>query len=493
MTDGLPTRARKMRLRLLGAAGVLILFAGWAAASLAAGSFFVPAPWTTIADTVLLLARGPTWTQILITFLRVLVGFVAGFVVGLVAGIAMGSRAEVAALFRPLVLFFQGMPPLLWAIPLVALMGIGHLPTIVVIALITFPLVAVTLGEGMSTLPRDLREMLALFAPGFGPRIKELILPHLTPFLGAALNAGLVLAVKASVTAEYFGANDGIGFQIQAAYMTLRIHSLFAWAAVLILVILLFTSLLPRARKLGPAVGRLFAPAGPVSCSLEDIKELKRIFTSLAGTPRIALSGVSFSYRRQSPVLQNVDMSVSAREIAVVTGESGIGKTTLLKLVASLLSPGEGHVESPARIGYVFQDDRLLPWRSVADNTALPLLYQGYPRKNALCFASYLLAEAGLSGEEGKKPDELSGGMKKRASLARCFARLPDAILMDEPFSGLHAEARSELWSMFLRLHALHPVPTLIVTHYPEEIADRAACRLYTLQGAPARLVAAGS
>ena len=83
--------------------------------------------------------------------------------------------------------------------------------------------------------------------------------------------------------------------------------------------------------------------------------------------------------------------------------------------------------------------------------------------------------------------------MKKRASLARCFARLPDAILMDEPFSGLHAEARSELWSMFLRLHALHPVPTLIVTHYPEEIADRAACRLYTLQGAPARLVAAGS
>ena len=157
MTDGLPTRARKMRLRLLGAAGVLILFAGWAAASLAAGSFFVPAPWTTIADTALLLARGPTWTQILITFLRVLVGFVAGFVVGLVAGIAMGSRAEVAALFRPLVLFFQGMPPLLWAIPLVALMGIGHLPTIVVIALITFPLVAVTLGEGMSTLPRDLR------------------------------------------------------------------------------------------------------------------------------------------------------------------------------------------------------------------------------------------------------------------------------------------------------------------------------------------------
>ncbi len=83
MPDTLPTRARRLRLRLLGAAGVLILFAGWAVASLAAGSFFVPAPWTTIADTALLLARGATWTQILITFLRVCVGFLAGFAVGL--------------------------------------------------------------------------------------------------------------------------------------------------------------------------------------------------------------------------------------------------------------------------------------------------------------------------------------------------------------------------------------------------------------------------
>ncbi len=231
-------------------------------------------------------------------------------------------------------------------------------------------------------------------------------------------------------------------------------------------------------------------------CGIEDIKELKRIFTSLTGSPRIALEGVSFSYRapewppsRAPP--SGIDLSISAREIAVITGESGIGKTTLLKLVASLLRPTQGSVASPARIGYVFQDDRLLPWRTVAENTALPLLYQGYPRKNALCFAFYLLAEAGLDGEEGKKPDELSGGMKKRAALARCFARLPDAILMDEPFSGLHAEARGDLWNMFLRLHALHPVPTLVVTHYPEEITTLAACRLYTLQGAPARLVPA--
>ena len=184
-----PPGAMSLRLRLLGAAGVAIILLGWAVASLAAGTYFVPAPWTTIADTVLLLARRFTWSQIFITFLRVCAGFLGGFAAGAVVGMAMGARRELDALFKPLVLFFQGMPPLLWAIPLVALMGIGHLPTIIVIGLITFPLVAVTVGEGMSTLPRAYGEMLALFAPGFIPRMRELVLPHLAPFFAAGVKA----------------------------------------------------------------------------------------------------------------------------------------------------------------------------------------------------------------------------------------------------------------------------------------------------------------
>jgi ABC-type nitrate/sulfonate/bicarbonate transport system ATPase subunit/ABC-type nitrate/sulfonate/bicarbonate transport system permease component len=484
--------AKKVSLRLLGAFGVLIILGLWAIASLAVGSFFVPAPWTTVADTLLLLAQRFTWTQILITALRVLVGFAVGFAAGLVAGVAIGSRKELAALLKPLVLFFQGMPPLLWAIPLVALMGIGHLPTITVIALITFPLVAVTIGEGMATLPRELAEMLSVFAPGSLPRLRELVLPHLAPFLAASLATGVVLAVKASVTAEYFGANNGIGFQIQAAYMSLRIRTLFAWALVLVLVILLASALAPRIRFAGSAIKRRFAAKAPVTCTPEDVRALKDAFTSRArALAPVRLEQVSFSYGKDRAVLRDASLSVSSREIAVITGDSGIGKTTLLKLAGSLLRPSEGRVSRPPRIGFVFQDDRLLPWRTVSENVALPLLYQGYPRTSAVCFAHYLLAEAGLDGDEEKRPEELSGGMKKRAALARCFARLPDAILLDEPFNGVHAKGRVLLWSMFLKLLALHPVPTLVVTHYPEEIASLAACKLYVLEGAPATLRAA--
>ena len=147
-----------------------------------------------------------------------------------------------------------------------------------------------------------------------------------------------------------------------------------------------------------------------------------------------------------------------------------------------------GRIQPPRRIGFPSQHDRLLPSRTIAENTALPLFYAGTPRKNSLCFAQFLLAEAGLAGDEGKLPGELSGGMKKRAALARCFARIPDAIFLDEPFSGLHREARVVLWQMFVRLLSLHPVPVVVVTHFPEEIAAHHACRLYTLAGTPAVL-----
>ena len=471
---------------LLSGAGIVLLLALWALVSLA-GRSFVPGPWATLADAAELLALGGTWRQVGITMMRVCLGFAAGYAAGAALGMVVGSRRGADALMKPAVLFFQGMPPLLWAIPIVVVLGIGHLPAILVIALITFPNVTVTVAEGMRTLPRELGEMLALFAPGPRARLSELVVPHLRPFFGAALKVGLVLAVKASVTAEYFGANDGIGFQIQAAYQTLQIRRLFAWALVLILVILVFNHLLPR---LGRLAARAARPAhhGVAVCSIEDIRELKSIFVSKKSGHRIELEHVAYAWGRGAPVVAGVSLAVSAREIAVITGESGVGKTTLLKLAAGILSPHAGRVDGPRRIGFVFQDDRLLPWRSVAENAALPLVYGGTPQKNSLCFAQYLLDEAGLASDEGKLPGELSGGMKKRVALARCFARIPDAIFLDEPFSGLHREARAGLWQMFVRLLSLHPVPVVVVTHFPEEIAAHHACRLYTLAGRPASL-----
>ncbi|MGA2762402.1 MAG: ATP-binding cassette domain-containing protein [Spirochaetia bacterium] len=500
MTAGETKRKVLFAPPLAAALGVAALLLVWAAASLWAGSYLVPSPWTTAADTALLLSRTFTWSQIGVTLARICVGFFAGFAAGLAVGILAGSRPASGAFFRPIVQFFQGMPPLLWAIPLVALMGIGHLPTISVIALITFPLVAVTIAEGMTTLPRPLEEMLGVYAPGFLPRIRELVFPHLKPFLSAAVKAGGVLAVKASVTAEYFGAGDGIGFQIQSSYMSFRIRNLFAWAIVLILIILAFSYVLPRIGILWPPLRRLLGlispRAGQAPPSAALLSALPGLFGKGSrdsdrisrGTRRIVVRGVGFSWPGEETLLEDISLTVSSGRIAVIAGDSGVGKTTLLKLIASLIRPVTGSVRRPSRLGLIFQDDRLLPWRSVEDNTALPLVYGGRPRREALWIARSLLAEVGLAGAETRRPEELSGGMKKRAALARCFARQPDAILMDEPFSGLHADARKSLWALFLRLLSLRPLPTIIVTHFPREVSSAASSKVYRLAGRPARL-----
>jgi ABC-type nitrate/sulfonate/bicarbonate transport system ATPase subunit/ABC-type nitrate/sulfonate/bicarbonate transport system permease component len=500
-----PGGKARRTLRLASATGVAGLLVIWAVASFAAGSYLVPAPWTTLADTIRLLAQSFAWGQVVITLGRVCVGFFAGFAIGLIVGLASGSRPGMGAFFGPIVQFFQGMPPLLWAIPLVALMGIGHLPAVTVIGLITFPLVAVTVGEGMTTLPRLYGEMLTLFAPGFLPRLRELILPHLRPFLAASLNAGLVLAIKASVTAEYFGAANGIGFQIQSSYMALQIRALFSWATVLILVILAFTHfprllarLEPSMRRLGsvihsprPAAYR-FQPAGRRPKSRIHAPGAARLPTPASPSAPIRLRGIGFSWQGSGALLANVSLAVRPGQVAVISGDSGIGKTTLLMLVAGLLKPERGSLSCPERVGFMFQDDRLLPWRNVEDNVALPLRYSGFSREQARCIARELLGEVGLAGAETKTPAALSGGMKKRAALARCFARAPDAILMDEPFTGLHSEARRGLWALLLRLLSRHPIPAVVVTHYPREIEGADECAVYRLVGRPARLVLVG-
>ncbi|MBA7713965.1 hypothetical protein ES703_122978 [subsurface metagenome] len=203
----------------------------------------------------------------------------------------------------------------------------------------------------------------------------------------------------------------------------------------------------------------------------EEIQRIAQISIITKASTGIELKGVSFSYPENPALLEGIDLSVDKDEIAVLTGVSGIGKTTLLKLIASILKPSKGRIVRPERLGFMFQDDRLLPWRS------------------SLCSSYRLLNEVGLSGDELKTPAELSGGMKKRASLARCFSRIPEAILLDEPFLNLNKEAREMLWKKFFSLLKAHPGPVIIVTHFPEEVPSFPACRFYTLKGRPASLL----
>jgi NitT/TauT family transport system ATP-binding protein len=182
------------------------------------------------------------------------------------------------------------------------------------------------------------------------------------------------------------------------------------------------------------------------------------------------------------PVLGVIDAQVREGDRICLLGPSGVGKTTLLNGIAGLDPQLQPMIEQRAglRVGYLFQEHRLLPWRTVRQNLALVGADAAEIER--------LLAEVGLSGAADSLPDQLSLGMARRAALARCLAIKPDLLLLDEPFASLDAERAAELRGLIARLLDRHPGMAMIcVTHDPRD-ADDLANRLWYLSGAPATL-----
>jgi len=186
--------------------------------------------------------------------------------------------------------------------------------------------------------------------------------------------------------------------------------------------------------------------------------------------------------------LRNLRVCAAPGELCVITGPSGCGKTTLLNIVAGLDRGFSGSLRfAPAaapRVGYVFQSPRLLPWRTVRQNVALAL-----PGSSSRREVEGLLGEVGLGDMAEAYPARLSGGMARRAALARAFAIAPDLLLMDEPFLSLDAAAADRLRSLLLRLVASRPATVLFVTHDLTEAVEMAD-RIVVLSPSPGRVVA---
>ncbi|EFL52432.1 ABC transporter related protein [Solidesulfovibrio fructosivorans JJ]] len=196
--------------------------------------------------------------------------------------------------------------------------------------------------------------------------------------------------------------------------------------------------------------------------------------------PVLVFSEVGKHYRGRE-VLSGLDLTLEPGEILAILGPSGIGKSTLLRLAAGLDRPNRGTVTLAARrLGFVFQEPRLLPWRTALENVALPLLAQGIPPRSARERAAAMLARLELAAFAGAYPDMLSGGMRQRVSLARAFVVEPELLLLDEPFTGLDPELRRAIRRTLETLLAASGAAALHVTHDIEDIpaATRRILRL---------------
>ena len=221
-----------------------------------------------------------------------------------------------------------------------------------------------------------------------------------------------------------------------------------------------------------------------------------------SGSGAVRLLDLSFAFPTRRgpplPVLDRISLAVPGGGIVALIGPNGCGKSTLLRVIAGLLAPGHGQAlldDAPIagpdpRIGMVFQEPRLLPWRSAADNITYPLELAGWPptqRQERLARLSELV---GLDpAVTGSRPAELSGGTRQRVALARALALEPEVLLLDEPFSALDALTRERFDLELLRLWERAATTIVIVTHsIPEAVLI--ADRVVVLSARPGRIVA---
>lgn len=195
------------------------------------------------------------------------------------------------------------------------------------------------------------------------------------------------------------------------------------------------------------------------------------------------------------PVLDNISIELNKGELVCLLGVSGGGKTTLFNIISGLLSPDSGQVlldgkditNKPGSISYMLQKDLLLPYRTIQDNVALPLLLKGTPQKEARAKVSPLFAEFGLEGTQTKYPAQLSGGMRQRAALLRTYLFSQDVALLDEPFSALDTLTKSAIHRWYLDVMEKIKLSTFFITHDIDE-AVLLSDRIYLLSGQPGRI-----
>src|ERR1700744_3309194 len=206
----------------------------------------------------------------------------------------------------------------------------------------------------------------------------------------------------------------------------------------------------------------------------------------------VTLSGVSKVYGKGPGAVQALDevtLTVEPGEFTCLIGASGCGKSTLLSLVAGLEEPTSGTVATGGRrVAFMFQEPALSPWLTAVQNVELPLRANGVGRAERRQRANELLDSVHLAGFAGKRPHELSGGMRQRVALARALAQDADVLLMDEPFGALDAMTRDLLHELLEGIRRRQGFSVLFVTHEVRE-AVRLGDRVVLLSSRPGRVL----
>lgn len=418
----------------------------------------------------LLLPSAEFWISIIHSFGKITLGFAAAFIAGILLGSLAFRFHLLRELLEPLMLLAKSIPVASFVI--LALIWIGSSGLSVFISfLVVFPILYVNTIAGLESTDPRLKEMALVFHVSLPRRIRFIYLPALMPYLISSCKIALGMSWKSGIAAEVIGVpSHTIGENLYMAKIYLATPDVFAWTIVIILVSALFEKLFLWLITWMKQKNEQYQTRSDPRCVSISQDELSSKIKNSPGVMEVpspavpaSVSGLYKAYG-ELPVLKHLDLSFAPVGVYCLMAPSGAGKTTLLRILLGLEKPDSGQVQMPSPVTTVFQENRLCDAFSPLDNV-LMAAGKSLDRQTAYSELCRLLPEEAIL----RPSSTLSGGMKRRAAIARALLAPSQAIIMDEPFTGLDEDTKQTVIDYVKEKTAGKLL--LITTHQEEEAA----------------------
>lgn len=385
-----------------------------------------------LKETGRLLISQDFFIEIIFTILRGITGIIFAFILAFLLATAAAFSSFWKAFLQPLIVVSRSIPVI--SLVLIALLWFSPTQLPVFIALVTmFPILYQNILTGLEQTDKRYLEMSTVFGKSKSNQYFNIYLPSAKTVIYDGIKTAMGFGWRAIIIGEVLAQPiHGIGTSMKQAQAYINVSELIAWTVIAVGISYIFEFIIRQIQKIQI---EKYLPE-PVKNEFNPKVQTTDIFGI-----RIVNLEKKFN---DVLVLNSLNASFNSKNITCIKGPSGKGKTTLLRLIAGLEKPDTGEIEKSGnlrRIGYSFQDVRLLPWLTMAENIAYVFPTHTYKQEiSNLVF--YLLKNMELTDHAHKYPHELSGGQQQRVGLARALAAQPDVLLLDEPLTGLDNELK---------------------------------------------------
>lgn len=422
-------------------------------------SIFLPSPKATYKALIRIGKRAGFWQTIFNTFSKISKGFLLALIAGTILSVISAFVKIIDVLVSPFMRLLKTVPVASFIILALLWVKSDKLSVLISFVMVT-PVVYINILQSFDNVDNNLLEMADIFNVSLLRRLRFIYVPALVSGFMSACKIGLGFCFKAGIAAEIIGLPfQSIGSELYKSKLYLMTDELFAWTVVIVFMSAFFEGVcIYLLNKLSCIIEKANISRKAENENKADKSHKKKgEYEKLENNNILMIKEITKSYGKQK-VLENISFNLNESERICIYGKSGIGKTTLLRIIAGLEKADSGKITFVGKVSMVFQEDRLLENTDVYTN-----LYCVLGSRFDKAEVDMHLKEVGLEGAGNKIVSELSGGMKRRVAIVRCMMKSSEIILLDEPFKGLDTILKDNIIRYVVKY--LNGRAVIMVTH----------------------------